>query len=70
MVATVWMLSPLLPFAMFMRSDEVQWMPWAGSIILIIFGVSISKYRKQQKEKNEWKISDFVAYVGRRGSGL
>ncbi len=63
MVATVWMLSPLLPFSMFMRSNEVPWMPWAGSIIFILLGVSITQFRKQKIEEGTWRFTDTVAYI-------
>jgi len=63
MVATLWLLSPLLPFAMLSQDEKVQWFPWAGGVLLVVFGVSITKFRKQQKEKNEWHYSDLIAYI-------
>lgn len=63
MVATLWLLSPLLPFAMLMRDESVQWFPWAGGVLLLAFGVSITKFRKQKKENNEWHYSDVIAYM-------
>jgi len=62
-VATLWMLSPLLPFAMFVKDDAVKWMPYAGMVIFMVFGVSITLFRKQKIKNQSWKMSDFIAYI-------
>ena len=62
-VATLWMLTPLLPFALSVRDAEVAWMPYAAALLIVLLGVSVSRLRARRKREGSWGYSDAAAYI-------
>ena len=62
-VATLWMLTPLLPFALSIRDAEVAWMPYAAALLIVVLGVTVSRHRAMRKREGSWAYSDVAVYI-------
>ena len=62
-VATLWLLTPLLPFALSISDAEVAWMPYAAALLITVLGVSVSRLRARRKREGRWGHSDVAAYI-------
>jgi len=61
-VATLWCISLLLP-AMLLANDTISWMPILAVVLIIIYGTTISLFRREQIFEGTWCKSDVVAYI-------
>jgi len=61
-VATLWCISLLLPL-MFLANDDISWMSLVAVILVLVYGTTISLFRKEQIFEGTWCKSDVVAYI-------
>jgi hypothetical protein len=61
-VATMWCMSLLLPLLL-LANDEISWMPIIAVSLVIVYGTTISLFRKEQIFEGTWCKSDVVAYI-------
>ena len=62
-VAVLWVISLLLPFAMYIQDAEVWWLPWLAAAVLVLSGISINRYRAYRIATDSWRFSDTIVYV-------
>ncbi|ALQ08422.1 MULTISPECIES: hypothetical protein [unclassified Pseudoalteromonas] len=61
-VATLWCISLLLPLLL-LANDEISWMPIIAVVLIIVYGTTISLFRRDQLFEGTWCMSDVVAYI-------
>ena len=61
-VATMWCMSLLLPLLL-LANVEISWMPIIAVSLVIVYGTTISLFRKEQIFEGTWCKSDVVAYI-------
>lgn len=62
-VATLWMISAILPIMVFPIDGKPNVINIIGILVFGLLGFSLTQYRKIRIEEMNWNISDTLAYL-------